>query len=229
MDINFTIIGMFAKASFLVKAIMLSLIFCSMLSWAIIFNRNRCIALRLKIFNRFQALLNSEIEVLNLYTQISPQKNKLGIESIFFKGVSEFLYLYKNGSCSPNIILKEVKRVMEIGLTKENELLEKNLATLATIQSISPYIGLLGTIWGIIHVFHKLGSSNSQATLAIIAPGISEALIATAMGLLAAIPAGIFYNKFIYKIDNLIAQYNTAMHELIGFLSKRIYVSSKQK
>lgn len=228
MGINFTIIGMFAKASILVKMVMLGLIFSSILSWAIIFNRNRCIAIRLRIFNKFQSLLNSGVEVLNLYKQISSQKNKIGVESIFFKGVHEFLYLYKSGSCKPNIILKEVRRVMEIALHKENELLEKNLATLATIQSISPYIGLFGTILGIISVFHQLGSANS-ATLSVVAPGISEALIATAMGLLAAIPAGIFYNKFVYKIDNLITGYNTAMHELISFLSKRIYVSKQQQ
>lgn len=225
---NFTIVGMFAKASFLVQMIMLCLMFSSVLSWAIIFNRSRCIAIRLKIFNKFQSLLNSGVEILSLYKQISPQKNKIGVEFIFFKGLSEFLYLYKNGSCKPNVILKEVRRVMSIALHKEHELLEKNLATLATIQSISPYIGLFGTIWGIMSVFHQLGSATGQATLSVVAPGISEALIATAMGLLAAIPAGIFYNKFVCKIDNLITGYNTSIHELIGFLSKKIYLSKQQ-
>ena len=223
MGTNFSIIDLFTKASFLVQLVMAGLIFSSILSWAIIFNRSRCLAIRVKAFEKFQSLLGSGVEILTLYKQISAQKNKIGVELIFFKGINEFLYLYKDNCFKMNMILKEVQRSMSIALYKENELLEKNLSTLATIQSISPYIGLLGTIWGIISVFHQLGSASGQATLAVVAPGISEALIATAMGLLAAIPAGIFYNKFICKIDRLIAGYNRSIHELMNVLGKKFY------
>jgi biopolymer transport protein TolQ len=224
MESNFSIIKMFLQASFLVQIIMFGLILSSILSWAIIFNRSRFISSRLKAFNNFQSLLNSGVELLTLYKQISAQKYKIGIESIFFKGISEFLYLSKSNSFKASLILREVKRTMGIVLMQENELLEKNLATLATIQSIAPYVGLFGTVCGIMSVFHQLGSTTAgQATLAVVAPGISEALIATAMGLLAAIPAGIFYNKLICKIDYLNLGYTRSIQELINIIGKRAY------
>lgn len=228
MESNFSLMTMFFKASFLVQIVMLGLILSSVLSWAIIFNRSRCIAARVVVFDKFQSLLLSGVELLTLYKQISTQKNKLGVESIFFKGINEFLYLSKSNHFKANLIVKEVRRAMLIALDKEQELLEKNLATLATIQSISPYVGLFGTIWGIMNVFHQLGNATGQATLAVVAPGISEALIATAMGLLAAIPAGIFYNKFVCKIDTLISGYQRAVQELIGVIGKRIYYRNQQ-
>lgn len=228
MESNFSIITMFLKASFLVQIVMSGLIFSSICSWAIIFNRSRCIAIRMKAFDKFQSLLHSGVELLTLYKQISAQKNKIGVESIFFKGINEFLHLSKNNHFKSHLVVREVKRSMAIALHKEYELLEKNLATLATIQSIAPYVGLFGTIWGIMNVFHQLGSATGQATLAVVAPGISEALIATAMGLLAAIPAGIFYNKFVCKIDALIAGYQSAIQELIGVIGKRIYYRNQQ-
>ncbi len=228
MESNFSFITMFFKASFLVQLVMLGLLISSVLSWAIIFNRSRCISARSLVFDKFQSLLHSGVELLTLYKQISAQKNKIGVEAIFFKGINEFLNLSKNNHFKPSLIVKEVQRAMVIALHHEHELLEKNLATLATIQSISPYVGLFGTIWGIMSVFHQLGHATGQATLAVVAPGISEALIATAMGLFAAIPAGIFYNKFICKIDGLTASYQRSMQELIGVIGKRIYYRNQQ-
>ena len=208
---------------------MLGLLFSSIFSWAIIFNRNRCISIRLLSLKKFQATLTSGVEILVLYKQIAMQKDKIGIESIFFKGVNEFLYLSKSNHFKASFLVKEIKRIMLIALNKENELLEQNLTTLATIQSISPYIGLFGTIWGIMNVFHQLGSHAGQATLAAVAPGISEALIATAMGLFAAIPAGIFYNKFINRIDNLMSGYQRYIQEIISVISKKIYYRNRQQ
>lgn len=223
MEINFSLLNIFFKASFSVQLVMLGLIFSSIWGWGIILNRGRCLALRFTAYNKFQALLNSGVEILTLYKQISAQKHKIGVEAIFFKGVNEFLHLSKGNNFKAQIIMQEVKRTMNIALAKEHELLEKNLTTLATIQSISPYIGLFGTILGIISVFHQLSVASGQATLAVVAPGISEALIATAMGLLAAIPAGIFYNKFVGKIDELLAGYRRSMQELLGTIGKRIH------
>ncbi len=214
---------MFFKASFLVQIVMIGLLLSSVLSWAIIFNRSKFIKNRTKAFNNFQALLNSGVEILTLYKQISAHKYKIGIESIFYKGINEFLHLSKNNSFKPTLILREVKRTMAIILYQEHELLEKNLSTLATIQSITPYVGLFGTVCGIMSVFHQLGATTGQATLAVVAPGISEALIATAMGLLAAIPAGIFYNKLICKIDSLTSGYQRTIQELISIIGKRAY------
>jgi len=228
MENNFSVITMFFKASWLVQLVMLGLLLSSILSWAIIFNRNRFIKSRIKVFNNFQSLLNSGVELFTLYKQISVQKSTVGIEAIFFKGLAEFLSLSKHNTFKASLILKEVKRTMNIMLYKEHELLEKNLATLATIQSISPYVGLFGTVCGIMSVFQQLGFTSGQATLAVVAPGISEALIATAMGLLAAIPAGIFYNKLIGKVDHLTASYERSVQELINIISKRAYYRSSQ-
>ena len=228
MTSNLSIMVMFLKASFLVQIVMLGLLLSSIISWAIIFNRSRFIKSRIKVFNNFQVLLNSGVELLTLYKQVSAQKSKVGMESIFFKGINEFLHLSKN-NIKANLILREVKRTMAIILYQEHELLEKNLTTLATIQSISPYVGLFGTVCGIMNVFHQLGSTTGQATLAVVAPGISEALIATAMGLLAAIPAGIFYNKLVGKIDSLISGYQRSSQELISIISKRVYYRNPQQ
>lgn len=229
MESSLSLTTMFYNASFIVKMIMLGLLFSSIVSWAIIFNRNRCISARILLLKKFQATLNSGVEILVLYKQIAMQKDKVGIDSIFFKGVNEFLYLSKSNHFKASFLVKEIKRIMVIALNKENEFLEKNLTTLATIQSISPYIGLFGTIWGIMNVFHQLGSHVGQATLSAVAPGISEALIATAMGLFAAIPAGIFYNKFISKIDHLMSGYQRSIQELISVIGKKIYYRNRQQ
>ena len=229
MENNFSVITMFFKASFLVQLVMLGLLLSSILSWAIIFNRNKVIKLRIKAFNNFQSLLNSGVELFTLYKQISVQKSIIGIEAIFLKGITEFLYLSKHNAFKANLILREVKRTMNIVLYKEHEVLEKNLSTLATIQSITPYVGLFGTVCGIMSVFQQLGSTSGQATLAVVAPGISEALIATAMGLLAAIPAGIFYNKLVCKIDNLTAGYNRSIQELMNIIGKRAHYRNAQQ
>jgi biopolymer transport protein TolQ len=225
---DFSIIAMFFKASFLVKVVMLGLLFSSVLSWGIIFNRNKLLIHRIKIFEKFQSLFNSGVELLSIYKKISAQKHKDGVELIFFKGINEFLNLSKNNEFRPELIVQEVKRTMEVALYKENETLEKHLGALATIQSIAPYVGLFGTIWGIMNVFHQLGVSASQATLSVVAPGISEALIATAMGLVTAIPAGIFYNKFIGRIDVLMGGYERSVQELLGIIGKRIYYRQQQ-
>lgn len=223
MESNFSLISMIINASFLVQLVMFGLLLSSILSWAIIFNRSRFIKVRLKSYNTFQALLNSGVEFLTLYKQISVKKYKVGIETIFVNGINEFLQLSKHNNFKAAVILREVKRNMAIVLYKEQELLEKNLSTLATIQSITPYVGLFGTVCGIMDVFHKLGGITGQATLAVVAPGISEALIATAMGLFAAIPAGIFYNKLISKVDSLVIGYERSIQEFINIISKRVY------
>ena len=142
--------------------------------------------------------------------------------AIFQAGFKEYAHLHKEHGIQPDALLEGTRRCMRVAQTREMDGLEANLPFLATVASTSPYVGLFGTVWGITNSFRALGQVN-QATLAMVAPGISEALIATAMGLFAAIPAVIAYNRYVTNIDRLESRYNTFTDEFSSILQRQTY------
>ena len=159
-------------------------------------------------------------ELNNLYEDISSRPHSSqGMEGIFEVGFKEFVRLKKSDS-DPALVLEGAQRVMRISLAREIDHLEMSLPFLATAGSTSPYIGLFGTVWGIMNSFRALGDVQ-QATLGMVAPGIAEALIATAMGLFAAIPAVVAYNKYSHEVERLINRYDTFLEEFSSILQRQ--------
>tara|TARA_B110000444_G_scaffold210526_1_gene205935 strand:- start:1491 stop:2159 length:669 start_codon:yes stop_codon:yes gene_type:complete len=217
-----SIIELFLNASLVVKTVIIILILASIVSWMIIFER------WLYIKKISQELLEFEIRFwsdagLQALLSSSQQEghNPVGAEYIFQIGYLDYKRLSKE-SLGPDIVMDSVQRNMRVALAKEQSLLEKHLPFLATVASVSPYVGLFGTVWGIMNSFRGLAGA-SQATLSAVAPGISEALIATAIGLFAAIPALVAYNKFISESDNLLSNFEGFKEEFLAVLYRDIH------
>lgn len=214
------------NASLLVQIVMLLLIMISLFSWTLIFRKSREISKARRVAGDFEQRFWHSKDYINLYNHInSYEEGPMGIENIFLSGYIEFARLRKQPGMTQRLFLEGTQRVMRIALQKEIDDLEKNLTTLATIGSVSPYIGLFGTVWGIMNSFHALGTMQ-QVSLAMVAPGISEALIATAMGLFAAIPAVMAYNNYMDNIDRLITRYDIFLEEFIAILQRQVYTTT---
>ena len=209
------------NASFLVQLVMVILIGLSVWSWVIIFIKRKELNDILKSTIKFnQKFWSGGINPQNFYMQIKEKRQKTPIEEIFYAGWYKYELLHgEEKLITPDSINKTSLRAMQVAIATENEDLEINLHTLATIASVSPYIGLLGTVWGIMNSFQSL-SQTSQTTIALVAPGISEALIATALGLIAAIPAVIAYNKFSSDISKIILRYENFSEEFTELLQR---------
>lgn len=206
------------SSSLPVKSVMIILVLASIWSWVIIFSKGRILANAMNKAKKFEEHFWSGVDLNKLYDSLSGKKNT-GSARIFEAGFKEFKRKQSNQSGIRSI--EGSDRAMRVALNREVENLENNLPTLATIGSTSPYIGLFGTVVGIMLAFHAL-SDVTQATIALVAPGISEALIATAMGLFAAIPAVIFYNKFSDKVERIYAQYDAFKEEFSAILHRQI-------
>jgi|TARA_B100001057_G_scaffold500668_1_gene617035 biopolymer transport protein TolQ len=219
MDLS--ILELFLNASLVVKLVIVILIFASILSWMVIFERWLYIGKVNQEFLHFENRFWSDtgLEML-LKTSQEEGHQPIGVEYIFQVGYLDYKRLVKEKFDSITI-MTSVQRNMKAALNKEQSLLEKHLPFLATVASVSPYIGLFGTVWGIMNSFRGLAGA-SQATLTAVAPGISEALIATAIGLFAAIPALIAYNKYISESDNLISSFEGFKEEFSAVLQKDI-------
>jgi len=214
----------FLQASPIVKATMLLLLVASVVSWTLIFQRARWLRQLNKARSQFENQFWSGIELTQLHhtlTEIPPTAESLA--AIFQAGFVEFSRLRKSGCQALPVILEAVARAMHIARSQAESSLEQHLNWLATIGSSSPYVGLLGTVWGIMGAFGSLAGADQMATLALVAPGISEALAATAMGLFAAIPAVVFYNRIISQIERLLNQYAIFQEELIALLLRQAY------
>jgi len=178
---------------------------------------------------RFEDKFWSGSDLSKLYNELSARSNSLeGLESLFCAGFKEFARLSKSNMTSAGTIMDGTHRSMRVALSREIEKLEDNLSFLATVGSISPYIGLFGTVWGIMNAFISLGAVK-QATLQMVAPGIAEALIATAMGLFAAIPAVVFYNRFAHKVETLDSNYGNFMEEFSNILHRQAVAKNENK
>ena len=224
MDLS--ILELFLNASIVVKSVIVILILASIVSWMIIFERWIYIKKVNQEFFDFETRFwsDSGLEALLLTSQ-EGEHEPIGAEYIFQVGYLDYKRLIAE-KIDSDTIMSSVQRNMQAALTKEQSLLEKHLPFLATIASVSPYIGLFGTVWGIMNSFRGLAGS-SQATLSAVAPGISEALIATAIGLFAAIPALIAYNKYISDSDRLISSFEGFKEEFSSVLHRDIQSDKK--
>jgi biopolymer transport protein TolQ len=206
-------------ASPIVQAVMLLLVFASVSSWAVIFRKSRVISQSRRQADQFETAFWSGGDLGTLYRSIETKgRAGTGMQSIFESGFGEFSRLRQQGSAA-DLLLEGARRAMRVAQMREIDRLEKNLAMLATTGSISPYVGLFGTVWGIMSAFHNLGNVQ-QATLSAVAPGIAEALIATAMGLFAAIPAVVAYNRFADQVSRLELRFDTFMEEFSTILQR---------
>lgn len=220
MNADMSLFALISEASLLVKLVMLSLLLISLYSWTLIFKKRAELAQALRDADNFEDKFWSGNELNKLYEDITARPHgSRGMEGIFEIGFKEFIRLKKTVPDS-NFVLDGTQRVMRISLAREIDQLEVSLPFLATAGSTSPYIGLFGTVWGIMNSFRALGEVQ-QATLAMVAPGIAEALIATAMGLFAAIPAVIAYNRYSHEVERLINRYDTFVEEFSSILQRQ--------
>lgn len=220
MTTDMSILSLIMGASVPVQIVMLILLAASIASWSIIFSKRRIISRTKDASDRFEANFWSGGDLQTLYQSITRDKGgSLGMSSIFEAGFREFNRGSQQDDVQPDKLVEECRRAMRVAMMREVDRLEQGLATLATVGSTSPYVGLFGTVWGIMNSFRGLGSVQS-ATLAMVAPGISEALIATAMGLFAAIPAVIAYNRYADKVVRLEIRYDGFMEEFSSILQR---------
>jgi len=214
-----SIIHMVLHASGPVQVVLGLLAFASLLSWAIIFQKLLVINRARNEAGKFEANFWSGGDLAQLYRTVEQRGGATGMASIFELGFREFARLRQQGAAPVDLLLEGARRSMRVAQLKEIDRLEHSLATLATVGSISPYVGLFGTVWGIMSAFSSLGDVQ-QATLAMVAPGISEALITTAIGLFAAIPAVIAFNRFADQVGRLEVRYDAFMEEFSSILQR---------
>ncbi len=226
MKADISILELVMQASPLVQGVMLLLLVMSLVSWTFIFQRTFALLSARRTFRDFEQRFRKGADLNKLYDYVATKKGKVsGLENIFRMGFREFLMLKNKESMSHDVVMENTERAMRVALVEEEEELEKHLPFLATVGSISVYIGLLGTVWGIMTAFRALGTMQ-QATLAMVAPGISEALIATALGLFAAIPAVFAYNRFTQHVQNLLRKYDNILDEFSGVLLRQLHTKN---
>lgn len=219
MKADLSLWHLLSNASLVVQLVMLLLLVVSVLSWTMIFRKHSNLKAAVKQANIFEKRFWEDDDLGNLYDKVQKQRIKAsGLAGIFEVGFGEFMRL-KERNHPPEMIMQGSERAMRVALSREVDELETHLSFLATVGSTSPYVGLFGTVWGIMNSFRSLAGLHS-ATLASVAPGISEALIATAMGLFAAIPAVVAYNRFSNDVERLTNRYYTYMEELSTILQR---------
>lgn len=220
MTSDLSVIRLVLEASLIVQLVMLLLLGASLVSWAIILRKRALIRRARSSADSFETNFWSGGELSALHRSLESRRGQIsGMESIFESGFREFSRQRQHANLAPAQLLEGAQRAMKVAQLREVDRLEQNLATLATIGSTSPYVGLFGTVWGIMNSFHSLGNVQ-QATLAMVAPGIAEALIATAMGLFAAIPAVIAYNRYADQVSRLELRYDSFMEEFSTILQR---------
>jgi len=215
--VNPSVIQYFLAAGPVVKFVMLILFVASFVSWIFIFQRWFFLRWLRKSLKLFESEFWHAENLTDLYKNIIAKKNITGMEKIFCAGFKEFSHLNNKQNISHGLVVESVQRAMRVARTHEVASLETHLSFLATVGSISPYVGLFGTVWGIMMAFQALGHVQ-QATISMVAPGISEALIATAMGLFAAIPAVIAYNRYTNAVDRILNRYAAFEEEFSNYL-----------
>ncbi|MEN2394180.1 protein TolQ [Pseudomonas halotolerans] len=219
---HMTIWGLISDASLLVKAVMLTLLLASLLSWYLIIQRSAVLRRNERQFNGFMQRFRSTSDLPALLRETAQvREEEGGVEPIFHAGFQAFTQL-NVPSGSPQVVLEGVERSLQVAISEQEVQLEKGLQFLATVGSVSPYIGLFGTVWGIMNAFLGL-SQVQQASLSTVAPGIAEALIATAIGLFAAIPAVIAYNRFSARGQTLLTRYYAFGNELQARLHRKLH------
>jgi biopolymer transport protein TolQ len=223
---NLSILALIANASLLVQLVMATLFLASVLSWIMIVQRGLFLNGAQRSFRDFEDQFWSGVDLNNLYHELTERAKQQGaadgIENVFRAGFREFNRLAQSDKADPDAVMEGTDRAMRVALSREDEKLTIHLPFLASVASVSPYIGLFGTVWGIMNSFRGLAMVQ-QATLATVAPGISEALIATAMGLFAAIPAVIAYNRYAAKVEVINTNYETFAEEFSSILHRQVH------
>ncbi|WP_024889220.1 protein TolQ [Luteimonas huabeiensis] len=216
-DLN--VMELILHASIPVQLVMLLLLLASIASWVIIFRKKRLLDRAVKEADRFEERFWSGAELTKLYAAATERSREIeGLEAIFESGFREYSRQRRGGDSRSR--LEAAQRGMRVAGAREIDGLEQNLEFLANVGSIAPYVGLLGTVWGIMISFHGLANVR-EATIATVAPGISEALIATAMGLFAAIPAVWAYNRFATKVERIAGRYEAFSEEFSSILERQ--------
>ena len=212
----------FAGAGLVVKLVMLILLFASVASWTLIIQRAWFFKKNKKNLEDFSQSFWQSTDLSKLYAEIEKQGDVYGLSAIFYAGFREFARMRKRG----NMLLANIERVMQISSAKEAEKLEEHLPIFSFFFALAPSVGLFGTVWGIMTSFQALGQAQ-QATIAMVAPGISEALVATALGLFTAIPAVLAYNRYSTKVSRFLNKYDLFQEELIALIAVKTEVEEK--
>lgn len=220
MSFDQTILKLVLDASLIVKIVMAILVLASLASWTLMLIKRSQLGKAQKKLDIFEDRFWSGISLNKLYSDLANRSDREGMAAIFFNGYHEYARLNKGATPRALPLTDTAHRAMRVAETREVDKLEQNLSFLATVGSTSPYIGLFGTVWGIMNSFISL-SEMKQATLAVVAPGIAEALIATAIGLFAAIPAVIAYNRFSDKLDRIAVRYENFREEFTTLLERQ--------
>ena len=217
MNDPLSVLALLASASWPVLLIMLGLVIASVVSWTMIVQRYLALSATLRDLTDFEDHFWSGKDIREIYQELEGAEDLTGIEAIFVAGFGEYMRLSEITTNDNDAIISGVQRATRVAVTREELALEKHLGFLATLGSTAPYVGLFGTVIGIINSFRAL-ANMSQATLASVAPGISEALMATAVGLFAAIPAVIAFNRFSARVEVITKGYESFSDELISIL-----------
>ena len=223
MSPDLSFLHLILNASTLVQLVMLALLVASVVSWTMIFSKRITLRKARHDADLFEEQFWAVEDLSPLYNRITSKRHPgNGMERIFEAGFREFARLRKQGGISSDAVMEGAQRAMRVALNREVEALEVHLSFLATVGSTSPYVGLFGTVWGIMNSFRALGNVQ-QATISMVAPGISEALVATAMGLFAAIPAVIAYNRYSNDVERLLNRYDIFMEEFSSILHRHAH------
>jgi biopolymer transport protein TolQ len=214
--------SLIANATLLVQFVMALLFVASIISWTMIVQRGLYLRNASRNLRHFEDNFWSGVDLNQLYQDSGAQAGTEGLASVFRAGFREYNRLTQKSSADPDAVMEGAERSMRVALSREEEKLNRNLPFLASVASVSPYSGLFGTVWGIMNAFRGLANVQ-QATLATVAPGISEALIATAMGLFAAIPAVLAYNRYSASADSVYSSYETFAEEFSSILHRRVH------
>ena len=217
---DLSIFGLFWSAHYIVKAVMVGLLVCSVWVWAIAIDKFLLYGRTKRAMNRFEQALWSGQSLEELYRSLSSRPTH-SMAALFVAAMREWKRSFEGPSKSFAGLQMRIEKVMDVTITREVERLERNLLVLATVGSAGPFIGLFGTVWGIMTSFQSIAASKNTS-LAVVAPGIAEALFATAIGLIAAIPATIFYNKFISEVNKQAQRLEGFADEFAAILSRQI-------
>ena len=223
MTADMSFAHLIANASLAVQLVMILLAAASLISWTMIFKKRISLGRARREADAFEERFWSLDDLTTLYQRLSHKRQEaVGMERLFAAGFKEFARLREQEGMDPEALMDGTQRAMRVALNREIEMLDTHLSFLATVGSTSPYVGLFGTVWGIMNSFRALGNVQ-QASIAMVAPGIAEALVATAMGLFAAIPAVIAYNRFANDVERLINRYDNFTEEFSSILHRHAH------
>ncbi len=219
MNQDLSIISLVLQASFVVQLVMVGLLLVSLASWTVIFGKLFGLKRVRAVNDEFEREFWAGKNLHDLYSDAGRKVDAAPMERIFASGMREFLKMRERKVADSGVLLDGSRRAMRASFQRELDAVESNLSFLASVGSVSPYVGLFGTVWGIMHAFVGLANLQ-QVSLATVAPGIAEALVATAIGLFAAIPAVIAYNRFARDIDRIATQMETFIEEFSNILQR---------